>query len=59
MNLTKAAIDFSDGIIIGSEKIDPEIAAYVKTCKKPVLEYQPADNYTEAYNAFYETILSK
>ena len=59
VNLTKAAIDFSDGIIIGSEKIDPEIAAYVKTCKKPVLEYQPADNYTEAYNAFYETILSK
>ena len=59
VNLTKAAIDFSDGIIIGSEKINPEIADYVKASKKPVLEYQSSDNYAETYNAFYDTILSK
>ena len=59
VNLTKAAIDFSDGIIIGSEKIHPEIAEYLKGCKKPILEYQASDNYAEAYNAFYDTILSK
>ena len=59
VNLTKAAIDFSDGIIIGSEKIHPEIAKYLEGCKKPILEYQAADNYAEAYNAFYDTILSK
>ena len=59
LNLTKAAIDFSDGIIIGSEKINPEIEKYLKTCKKPILEYQPSDNYAEVYNDFYDTILSK
>lgn len=59
LNLTKAAIDFSDGIIIGSEKINPEIEKYLKTCKKPILEYQPNDNYAEVYNDFYDTILSK
>ena len=59
MNLTKAAIDFSDGIIIGSKKIHPEIAKYLESCKKPILEYQADDNYAEAYNAFYDTILSK
>ena len=59
LNITKAAIDFSDGIVIGSEKIHPEIATYLKSCKKPILEYQSGDNYAEAYNAFYDTILSK
>lgn len=59
VNITKAAIDFSDGIIIGSEKINPEIAKYLKTIKKPILEYQPAENYAEVYNDFYDTILSK
>ena len=58
-NLTKAAIDYSDGIIISSEKIHPAIAEYLKTCGKPVLEYQGPDHYLEAYNAFYETILEK
>ena len=58
VNLTKAAIDFSDGIIIGSEKINPEIAEYLKSCNKPVLEYQPQETYAEAYNDFYDTILN-
>lgn len=58
VNLTKAAIEYSDGVIIGSENINPTIAAYLKTCDKPVLEYQSPDNYAAAYNAFYDTILS-
>ncbi len=57
VNLIKAAIDYSDGVIIGSEKINPEIAEYVKTCNKPVLEYQGPENYAAAYNALYDTIL--
>jgi len=56
--LTKAAIDFSDGIIIGSEKINPEIAEYLKTCNKPILEYQASENYADVYNDFYDTILN-
>ena len=57
VNLTKAAIEYSDGIIIGSEKINPEIAEYLKSCGKPVLEYQGPENYAPAYDAFYNTIL--
>jgi len=57
VNLIKAAIDYSDGVIIASEKINPEIAEYVKTCNKPVLEYQGLENYAAAYNALYDTIL--
>lgn len=58
VNLTKAAIDYSDGVIIGSETINPEIAEYLKSCNKPLLEYQNPENYADAYNAFYDTILS-
>lgn len=58
VNLIKAAIDYSDGIIIGSEKINPEVAEYLKSSGKPTLEYQGPENYAEAYNAFYDMILS-
>ena len=58
VNITKSAIDYSDGIILGSEKINPEITAYLKDCGKPILEYQDPENYTEAYNAFYDQILN-
>ena len=58
-NLTKAAIDYSDGLIIGSEKINPEVEEYARKSGKPILEYQSPDNYISAYNAFYDLILGK
>ncbi len=58
VNLTKAAIDYSDGIIIGSPEINPEIAEYLKTCNKPVLEYQGPEQYADAYNTLYDTLLN-
>ncbi len=59
VTLTKAAIDYADAIIMGSEKIHPEIEAHIQSLKKPILEYQPEDSYIEAYNAFYDTLLEK
>ena len=59
VNLTKAAIENADGIIIGSPKIHPEIAEFLKSCKKPILEYQGEENYAAAYNAFYDNILNQ
>ena len=59
VSLTKAAIDYSDGIIISSEKINPEIEAYLKTCGKPVLPFQDQEHYLQAYNDFYDSILEK
>jgi len=57
LTLTKCAIDYADGLIIGSEHIHPEIADYLKDCKKPVLPYQGEENYAKAYNEFYESFL--
>lgn len=56
-NITKAAIDFSDGVILGSPEINPEIINYLNECDKPVLEFQSMDRYVDAYNEFYDEIL--
>ena len=57
VNLTKAAIDYSDGVIIASPHIHPEIEEHLKTYSKPVLPYQDAAHYGEAYNKFYDSFL--
>ena len=56
-NITKAAIDFSDAVIIGSETINPEIVSYLSEINKPVLGSQPMDKYIDAYSEFYDEIL--
>ncbi len=59
VNLTKAAIDYSDAIIIASEKLNPEIMDYLKEVKKPILEYHTGSDYIDVYNEFYDTLLGK
>ena len=56
VNLMKTALDFSDGIIIGSEKINPELEDYAKSLNIPLLEYQSPENYVDAYNDFYDNL---
>jgi starch synthase len=56
--LNKLAIDFSDGVIQGSETIHPEIGNYLSTLKdKPFLSYQTQDVYIDSFNRFYDLIL--
>lgn len=57
INMIKAAIDFSDALIIGSEKINGEVEAYLKASGKTFLEYHPEETYVDAYNEFYDKIL--
>jgi starch synthase len=56
VNLTKLAINFSDGVIQGSEKIDSKISAHIKESGKPMLNYQDPENYIAAYNEFYDKV---
>lgn len=57
INISKAAIDYSDGIIFGSEKINDELAEYAKASNKPLLEFQAEENYITAFNDFYDEVL--
>ncbi|BDX37440.1 glycogen synthase [Tenuifilaceae bacterium CYCD] len=56
-NLSKLAMHFSDGIIIGSGEINAELNEHLGTLKKPVLQYHDEDKYVDAYNDFYDTVI--
>jgi starch synthase len=57
VNLMKSAIDFSDGVIIGSPSVNPELLDYLRNSDKPFLEFQPMDRYIDAFSDFYDEIL--
>ncbi len=59
INLMKLAIKFSDGLIMGSEKINGDVQQFASKSDLPILEYQPEDAYVEAYSDFYDKILSE
>lgn len=60
-NLAKLAVQNADGIIMGSQNINEELASFVKASKLPVLPYvgiNTSDSeYIKEYNQFYDTIL--
>jgi starch synthase len=58
-NLTKFAIDYSDGVILGSKDINPEIIEYIKQNGKPMLEYSEDDKLAENCENFYVTVIEK
>jgi starch synthase len=58
VNVSKLAMKYSDGIIIGSEVINEELSRYLGTINKPVLPFKDETEYIDAYNDFYDQILS-
>jgi Glycogen synthase len=58
VSLTKLAIDFSDGVIQGSETINPEISEYIASKENCLsLPYQPEDIYIDKFNEFYDLVI--
>ncbi len=58
VSLTKLAIDMSDGVIQGSEKINPEISDYIANKKGlQFLPYPSPETYIDAINEFYNVVL--
>ena len=53
-NLMKNAIDFSDAIILGSQEIPAEVKNHLDSSKKPVLNYQTRETFSETYSDFYK-----
>lgn len=59
VSLCKLAIDYSDGIILQSDKVNEELAAYARSTGKPILEPQTDDTYADACNEFYDLVAGK
>ncbi len=57
LNICKAALHFSDGIIVNSENISPELNDYVSSSGKPLLKNISTENYVEVHNKFYDEVL--
>lgn len=57
VNLSKLAIQYSDAVIQGSPKINPEISDFIKKSETRFLDYQPDDTYIDAYNDLYDKVL--
>lgn len=58
-NVMKLAVQYSDGVIAGSEKVSKEVIDFAKKSKVPVLDYKTPDIYIDEYSTFYDTILEK
>ncbi len=60
INLAKLAVDYSDGVIMGSEGIDEELISYCGKSGLPVLPYKAESlkdgSYIEDYNSFYDQL---
>src|SRR5574344_358212 len=56
MELGKLAIDYSDGIIEGGNKVNANLLEYATQKNIPTLKFPGDDNYTDAYNEFYDSV---
>ena len=52
-SLLKIAIENSDAIVKGSEELEDDITKYIEKLDVPVLDFQPQDDFSEAYTNFY------
>lgn len=57
VNVSKLAVKFSDGVIIGSPDVNEDLIKHLSEIDKPVLEYKDENEYIDAYNEFYDKIL--
>ena len=55
-NVSKMAVNYSDGVIKGSEHINNEVEKYIQSSKKLFLSYQNKETYIDAYNEFYDKV---
>ena len=59
VNISKAAMDYSDAVIKGSEKVHPDLEKYFKALSKPTLGFKTVEEYVEAYSNFYDEVLEE
>lgn len=58
MTLTKAAITYAHGIVIGSPNANPELVAFARENKRHIVEYNPdRTEFFEKINKMYDSII--
>lgn len=57
INLMKTMIDASDAVIAGVKKPNSQLVKYIKSKNKTFLEHQSDENYVNAYNNLYDSLV--
>ena len=57
--MMKQSLEFADGIIQGSENINPELEKFIKKSGKPFLGFKSETEYMDACNDFYDVVLEE
>lgn len=57
--LSKLAMEYSDGVIQASEKVNSNLLEDIKKSQKLFLPYVSEENYVTSYNEFYDKVLEK
>ncbi len=58
VNVSKLAVQHSDGVILGHPQINLEVLEYINSSGKYVLPYQNMETYIDSYNNFYDSLLN-
>ena len=56
LNLMKAAISYSDAVVVAQEGVNQELIDFAIASKKQVIEYAPFDEQKEKINALYDSL---
>jgi len=59
IDLMKGALEYSDGVVINCEVIDPEVQKMVDECGKPVMAFPGKEDYVGSFDDFYNTLLEE
>ncbi len=59
LNMMKQSLEYADGIIQGSENLNPELEKFIKKSGKPFLSYKNELEYMDSYNEFYDVMLEE
>jgi starch synthase len=58
-NIHRLALQYADGVIIGSEDLDEGLADIVAASDLPVLAYSGEENYEKSYEEFYKSVFEQ
>ncbi|MFH0999325.1 MAG: glycogen/starch synthase [Bacteroidota bacterium] len=58
IDLMKGAMQYSDALVINCKTIDPTIEKMIEESGKPVLPYPGKEKYVDAFDEFYNNLLS-
>jgi starch synthase len=57
LNMLKQSIEFADGVIQGTENINPDLEKFIKKSGKPFLPFKNELEYMDSFNEFYDIML--